>query len=114
MEEELPIIRKEVSIGLLLPHDGNVDLTLLLAQQPGLRLQQYKERLFKQFQKHPDNPFNQVTVGGLALPHVCSGPGRSPPFFSYRLTITRRRRTRSALSRVSSLSLLLSFAIPYP
>lgn len=29
---------------------------------PGLRLVQYKERLFKQFQKHPDNPYNQLTA----------------------------------------------------
>ncbi|KAF9484963.1 DUF1014-domain-containing protein [Pholiota conissans] len=40
-ERELPIIRKE---------------------QPGLRLQQYKDLLYKQFQKSPENPFNQVTV----------------------------------------------------
>jgi hypothetical protein len=29
---------------------------------PGLRLQQYQELLYKQFQKSPDNPFNQVNV----------------------------------------------------
>ncbi|KAI0085966.1 hypothetical protein BDY19DRAFT_895754 [Irpex rosettiformis] len=29
---------------------------------PGLRLQQYQELLYKQFQKSPDNPFNQVTI----------------------------------------------------
>ncbi|CAA7260852.1 unnamed protein product [Cyclocybe aegerita] len=29
---------------------------------PGLRLQQYKDLLYKQFQKSPENPFNQVTV----------------------------------------------------
>lgn len=40
-ENELPNIRKE---------------------QPGLRLQQYHDLLYKQFQKHPDNPFNQLTV----------------------------------------------------
>ncbi|KAI0344990.1 DUF1014-domain-containing protein [Trametopsis cervina] len=32
------------------------------ADHPGLRLQQYHDLLFKQFQKSPDNPFNQVTV----------------------------------------------------
>ncbi|KAI0948760.1 hypothetical protein AcV7_009415 [Taiwanofungus camphoratus] len=32
------------------------------AEHPGLRLQQYQEILFKQFQKSPENPFNQVTV----------------------------------------------------
>jgi hypothetical protein len=32
------------------------------ADHPGLRLQQYKELLFKQFQKSPENPFNQQTV----------------------------------------------------
>ncbi|THH30811.1 hypothetical protein EUX98_g3375 [Antrodiella citrinella] len=32
------------------------------ADHPGLRLQQYQEILFKQFQKSPENPFNQVTV----------------------------------------------------
>ncbi|KAJ7494416.1 DUF1014-domain-containing protein [Mycena galericulata] len=40
-ERELPIARKE---------------------HPGLRLQQYKDMLFKQFQKSPENPFNQVVV----------------------------------------------------
>ncbi|KAJ3483931.1 hypothetical protein NLJ89_g12021 [Agrocybe chaxingu] len=29
---------------------------------PGLRLQQYKDLLYKQFQKSPENPYNQVTV----------------------------------------------------
>ncbi|KAF5318110.1 hypothetical protein D9619_012263 [Psilocybe cf. subviscida] len=29
---------------------------------PGLRLQQYKDLLYKEFQKAPENPFNQVTV----------------------------------------------------
>jgi hypothetical protein len=33
-----------------------------ILKQPGLRLQQYHDLLYKQFQKHPDNPFNQVTV----------------------------------------------------
>lgn len=28
----------------------------------GLRLNQKKERIKKEFQKHPDNPFNQVTA----------------------------------------------------
>ncbi|OBZ75544.1 hypothetical protein A0H81_04861 [Grifola frondosa] len=32
------------------------------ADRPGLRQQQYQEILFKQFQKSPENPFNQVTV----------------------------------------------------
>ncbi|KAJ7932655.1 DUF1014-domain-containing protein [Mycena leptocephala] len=40
-ERELPIARKE---------------------HPGLRLQQYKDMLFKQFQKAPENPFNQTVV----------------------------------------------------
>ncbi|KAF9453696.1 DUF1014-domain-containing protein [Macrolepiota fuliginosa MF-IS2] len=31
-------------------------------EHPGLRLQQYKELLYKQFQKSPENPFNQATV----------------------------------------------------
>ncbi|WFD34018.1 hypothetical protein MCUN1_000846 [Malassezia cuniculi] len=29
---------------------------------PGLRLQQYHDLLYKKFQKHPDNPFNQLHV----------------------------------------------------
>jgi len=29
---------------------------------PGLRLQQYNDLLYKQFQKSPDNPFNQVSI----------------------------------------------------
>ena len=28
----------------------------------GLRLNQKKERIKKEFEKHPDNPFNQVTA----------------------------------------------------
>ncbi|CCM04526.1 uncharacterized protein FIBRA_06707 [Fibroporia radiculosa] len=38
------------------------ELPNLRAKHPGLRLQQYQELLFKQFQKSPENPFNQVTV----------------------------------------------------
>lgn len=40
-EDQMPIIRKDF---------------------PGLRLQQYHDRLYKDFQKHPDNPFNQVSM----------------------------------------------------
>ncbi|KAF9533630.1 hypothetical protein CPB83DRAFT_890104 [Crepidotus variabilis] len=29
---------------------------------PGLRLQQYKDLLYKQFQKSPENPFNQTSI----------------------------------------------------
>jgi len=32
------------------------------ADHPGMRLQQYQDLLFKQFQKSPENPFNQTTV----------------------------------------------------
>ncbi|KAI0696578.1 hypothetical protein C8T65DRAFT_663561 [Cerioporus squamosus] len=32
------------------------------AEHPGLRLQQYHDLLWKQFQKSPENPFNQTTV----------------------------------------------------
>jgi len=38
------------------------ELPNIRAEQPGLRLQQYKDLLFKQFQKSPENPFNQTTV----------------------------------------------------
>ncbi|KAI7949082.1 hypothetical protein MJO28_007903 [Puccinia striiformis f. sp. tritici] len=38
------------------------ELPTLRKEQPGLRLQQYHDLLYKQFQKHPDNPFNQVNV----------------------------------------------------
>ncbi|KAG8945866.1 hypothetical protein FRC04_012226 [Tulasnella sp. 424] len=31
-------------------------------EKPGLRLQQYNDIMYKQFQKHPDNPFNQLRV----------------------------------------------------
>jgi len=34
----------------------------LKVEHPGLRLQQYLDILYKQFQKSPDNPFNQATV----------------------------------------------------
>ncbi|PWN53185.1 DUF1014-domain-containing protein [Violaceomyces palustris] len=38
------------------------ELPKLKEEHKGLRLQQYQDILFKQFQKHPDNPFNQVSV----------------------------------------------------
>ncbi|KAH7104512.1 DUF1014-domain-containing protein [Auriculariales sp. MPI-PUGE-AT-0066] len=38
------------------------ELPIAKKDHPGLRLQQYKDLLFKQFQKSPENPFNQVTV----------------------------------------------------
>lgn len=31
-------------------------------EHPGLRLNQYKDLIHKEFEKHPDNPFNQVHV----------------------------------------------------
>jgi len=38
------------------------ELPQLKQDHPGLRLNQYKELLYKQFQKSPDNPFNQTLV----------------------------------------------------
>ncbi|KAF5386841.1 hypothetical protein D9615_002010 [Tricholomella constricta] len=38
------------------------ELPRLKDEHPGLRLQQYKDLLYKQFQKSPDNPFNQSMV----------------------------------------------------
>jgi len=38
------------------------ELPIIKQDHPGLRLQQYKDLLYKQFQKSPDNPFNQVVV----------------------------------------------------
>jgi len=38
------------------------ELPNIRQEHPGLRLQQYKELLYKQFQKSPENPFNQVTI----------------------------------------------------
>ncbi|KAG1736885.1 uncharacterized protein EDB91DRAFT_1055360 [Suillus paluster] len=38
------------------------ELPILKEEHPGLRLQQYQDLLHKQFQKSPDNPFNQVTI----------------------------------------------------
>ncbi|KZV68107.1 DUF1014-domain-containing protein [Peniophora sp. CONT] len=38
------------------------ELPNLRKEHPGLRLQQYKDLLYKQFQKSPENPFNQATV----------------------------------------------------
>ncbi|KAJ2929426.1 hypothetical protein H1R20_g7658, partial [Candolleomyces eurysporus] len=38
------------------------ELPELKKDHPGLRLQQYHDMLYKQFQKSPDNPFNQTTV----------------------------------------------------
>ncbi|KAI8974271.1 hypothetical protein BD414DRAFT_498642 [Trametes punicea] len=38
------------------------ELPKIRQEHPGLRLQQYHDLLYKQFQKSPENPFNQVTV----------------------------------------------------
>ncbi|KAF7298478.1 hypothetical protein MKEN_01372900 [Mycena kentingensis (nom. inval.)] len=38
------------------------EMPILREEHPGLRDQQYRDRLFKAFQKSPDNPFNQSTV----------------------------------------------------
>ncbi|KAA1477678.1 DUF1014-domain-containing protein [Dentipellis sp. KUC8613] len=38
------------------------ELPILKEEHRGLRLQQYKDLLHKQFQKSPENPFNQQTV----------------------------------------------------
>lgn len=38
------------------------ELPELKKDRPGMRLQQYKDLLFKQFQKSDENPFNQTTV----------------------------------------------------
>ncbi|KAG6332776.1 hypothetical protein ID866_6311 [Astraeus odoratus] len=38
------------------------ELPTLKVDHPGLRLQQYHDLLYKQFQKAPENPFNQATV----------------------------------------------------
>ncbi|KXN91959.1 hypothetical protein AN958_11019 [Leucoagaricus sp. SymC.cos] len=51
----------EVSLTYVLLLQTNA-MTHISSQHPGLRLQQYKELLYKQFQKSPENPFNQTTV----------------------------------------------------
>jgi len=38
------------------------ELPRIKDEQPGLRSQQYRDLLYKQFQKSPENPFNQTTV----------------------------------------------------
>ncbi|KAK2460692.1 hypothetical protein APHAL10511_007162 [Amanita phalloides] len=38
------------------------ELPMVKQEHPGLRLQQYKDLMYKQFHKSPDNPFNQTTV----------------------------------------------------
>ncbi|KAF8898209.1 hypothetical protein CPB84DRAFT_1780589 [Gymnopilus junonius] len=38
------------------------ELPKLKEEHPGLRLQQYKDLIYKQFQKAPENPFNQTTI----------------------------------------------------
>ncbi|KDR81940.1 hypothetical protein GALMADRAFT_240270 [Galerina marginata CBS 339.88] len=38
------------------------ELLKVKEEHPGLRLQQYKDLLYKQFQKSPDNPYNQTTI----------------------------------------------------
>ena len=38
------------------------EMPIVRSENPGLRLQQYNDLLYKKFQKSPDNPFNQQTV----------------------------------------------------
>ncbi|KAG0150289.1 hypothetical protein CROQUDRAFT_652465 [Cronartium quercuum f. sp. fusiforme G11] len=38
------------------------ELPIARKEYPGLRLQQYNDLLFKQFEKHPDNPYNKLVV----------------------------------------------------
>ena len=38
------------------------NMPIVRSENPGLRLQQYNDLLYKNFQKSPDNPFNQQTV----------------------------------------------------
>ncbi|TIA76195.1 hypothetical protein E3P77_00106 [Wallemia ichthyophaga] len=38
------------------------EMPIVRSENPGLRLQQYNDMLYKKFQKSPDNPFNQQTV----------------------------------------------------
>ncbi|KEI36972.1 uncharacterized protein L969DRAFT_53935, partial [Mixia osmundae IAM 14324] len=38
------------------------ELPRLRQEFKGLRLQQLNDMMYKDFQKHPDNPFNQVTL----------------------------------------------------
>lgn len=40
----------------------NREIKNFRAQYPGLRLSQLKEIMYKEFQKSPDNPFNQTNV----------------------------------------------------
>jgi hypothetical protein len=42
------------------------ELPILKAENPGLRLSQLKERLFRAWQKSPDNPFNQAHIAHTA------------------------------------------------
>jgi len=37
-------------------------MPILREERPGLRLQQYKDLVYKQFQKAPENPFNQTAL----------------------------------------------------
>lgn len=39
-----------------------VQLPIIRKERPGMRLQQYHDALYKDFQKSPDNPFNQVNI----------------------------------------------------
>lgn len=48
LEREMPNAREEVS--LTLAHSASTDI-----QHPGLRQNQYRDKLFKQFEKAPEN-----------------------------------------------------------
>lgn len=38
------------------------EMARIKQERPGMRSQQYHDALYKEFQKHPDNPFNQQTI----------------------------------------------------
>jgi Coiled-coil domain-containing protein 124 /Oxs1 len=47
-------------------------LPIIKETNPGLKLSQYKERIFDMWKTSPENPINQVSRGGNPHSHVCT------------------------------------------
>jgi len=66
------------------------ELPNIKKEHPGLRLQQYKDLLYKQFQKSPENPFNQTIVA-----HDASKEEKLEALKQKRMQVEERLRDKS-------------------
>lgn len=67
----------------------NTRLFDLKLERPGLRTQQYEDVMYKEFQKHPDNPFNQVT----AVAHNATQEEVKEKMDAHKQSVERRLQT---------------------